>query len=226
MSARGTTPLRAVAEAPEMQQVEGGIFISDEQLRRINPDPKQARRDLRMLIADLREPKRRRGPVERPRSVRMAQPGEEEAVYELVYMAYRENGFMFALIDPPKVKRLIHWGTHRERGMLLGVIERDGVIVATCSLAPEQFGWSQQWHLQDHWQYVHPDHRQSHHVDALLDFECWCADEMSRGFGYPVYVVAGVLSTHRTRAKERVFQRHMNHVGASFIYPWPLGEDE
>lgn len=208
-----------------MQQVEGGIFISDEQLKRINPDPKQARRDLRMLIADLREPKRRRGPVERPRSVRIAREGEEEAVYELVNLAHREGGYhLIATFDPPKIKQIIRSGTRRENGVLLGIIEENGAVIATCALSPEQFAWSRQWHLQDYWQYVHPDHRQSHHVDALLDFECWCADEMSRGFGYPVYVLAGVLTVYRARGKERVFGRHMNHVGALFLYPWPETE--
>jgi hypothetical protein len=86
---------------------------------------------------------------------------------------------------------------------------------------PMQFGWSQQWYLQDIWQCVHPDHRKSHHGDDLIDFECWCADEMTRSFGYRVYIVAGVLSLHRTREKVRMFRRHMNYIGAQFIYPMP-----
>jgi hypothetical protein len=201
---------------------DGGFFITAEQLARISPDPRQARKDLRMLLADLREPKRIMGPTARPQSVRMARAGDTEPIFELLAGVYRENGHTFAPMDRGKIEGLIQKGIEQKDGVILGVIETlTHGIVATCALMIAQFGWSRQWYLMDVWQCVHPDHRRSRHADDLLDFECWLSDEMTRGFGYQVYLVGGVLSLTRPREKARLFARHMNFIGASFIYPLP-----
>jgi hypothetical protein len=225
MSAKETRKL-AVVEDETLGNAtpDGGFYITKEQLERIVPgDAKLARKRLRLMIADEREPRRIYGPTKKPASVRIATPRDEQAVYDLMLMAHRENGQQFAPLSPKKVEAQIQAATQL-RGNVLGVIDGLDGPVAMALLSPCQWWWAESHYFGDLVQYVHPSHRKSQHADDLLTFERWCADDMARGTGYPVYLVAGVLSLYRTRAKERLWRRHLNSVGSLFIYPWPLPE--
>lgn len=223
--------LKDVSAAPENDgrgedalgiAVEGGFLVTEEQLKRIDPDPKRARAELRLLIADLRAGKKITGPTPAPDTVRFARPSDEEALYELWMMAHKENGTMFAPVSSERVWAEIHRGT-RAKGNIIGVVDTLDGIVATCCLAPRQWWWSELFLYMDLINFVHPDHRKSRWADDLLAFECACADRMTERLGYTVYVMAGVQSLRRQQAKERLFKRHMNRAGGSFIYPFPPG---
>lgn len=217
-----------VLEPPEMTfgaaTSDGGFYISKEQLERLAPgQPKRARKDIRMLLADMREPRRIYGPTKKPESVRIATPRDEKAVFDLMVMAHKENGQQFAPLNPRKVEDQIQAATNL-KGNVLGLIDGLDGPVAMALLSPCQWWWAESHYFGDLVQYVHPEHRKSQHADDLLTFERWCADDMARGTGYPIYLVAGVLSLYRTREKERLWRRHLNSVGSLYIYPWPLPE--
>lgn len=215
-----------VREEPLGELRDGGLFISDEQLDRLwKGDRNRARKELRLLLADLREPKPIRRPTERPASVRAAGPDDERAIYHLLELAHEEFFHLLGPIDPQRLTDHIHAGTRAEGG-IVGVIDGpEGYPVATCGIMPMQWYWSKQWFLQDLWQFVHPDHRKGNHAADLLEWEKWIADEWTRRFGYEVLLLIGVLSTRQHREKVRLFRRHVNQVGAAFLYPWPHGVD-
>lgn len=205
---------------------DGGFYVTKEQLERIFPgDPARARKELRMFLADERAPKRIYGPTAKPESMRVATPQDEQAIYGLMLMAHRENGHQFAPLSPKRVEAQIQAAT-LGKGNMLGVIDGPDGPVAMTLLTPCQWWWSEAFFISDLVQFVHPAHRRSRHADDLLRFEKWCVDEWTRGFGYPVYLLAGVFSLYRTREKERLWARHLNQVGKAFIYPWPIPQQE
>lgn len=215
-------------DTPGVVTTDGGLYITKEQLERLSPgDPNRARRDLRMLVADHRNPKPIRGPTPKPEAVRIATRQDEQAVFDLLVMAHRDNGTNFSPMKAGKVEAKIKAATNLE-GPILGIVDapEGGGVAAVALLEPTQWWWGEGWFLGDLVQYVRPEHRRSSTAADLLRFERWCADKMTEGFGYPVYVVAGVLSLFRSREKERLWGRYLNPVGGLFLYPWPLPASE
>lgn len=217
-------PLHAAPEPPEPPSQSGGLTLTAEQLARMFPgDPSRARREARWALQDYGSRKLITGPTERPANVRVAGVEDERDIWPMLETAYHENGHMFAALDPDRAQEHMRAGTRR-KGAIVGVIDNDnGLPVATIGLIPMQWWWSKQFFIQDLWNYVRPEYRKSNMANDLATFSKWCVDEWARGFGYPVYLITGVQSIHRTREKVRLLRRHYNEIGASFIYPAPPG---
>lgn len=201
---------------------DGDLVITRAELERFgNGDARAARKEIRaMLMAEV-ERKVPQGPTERPKSVRFATIHDEPAVFELVMAEMREVAEPVAPISEDKVIELIKRGTRGKLGFV-GVIDGpDGVPVAVSVLVADQWAWSQQYLLQSIIHYVHPDHRKSHHIDALLQFEAWLVDEWSKTWGYRVHLLSSVMSTRRIRSKMLLWERKFTRLGAFFIYPPP-----
>ena len=203
---------------------ETGMFITNEQLARLDPDLHTARKMIRQMLMDLKDPKVIRGPTAKPANVRIAGPKDELAVYDLVLLDLEENAKV-APIDPSSIKQLIMQGTRKQGGIVAVIDGPDGKPVAVQILTTEKWWWSKARHISKVVDFVHPDHRQSMHAQHLIQFAKWVADQWTVEFGYQMYLLAAVLGTKRTRDKVRAYGRRMTNVGGFFIYPYPLPWD-
>lgn len=68
--------------------------------------------------------------------------------------------------------------------------------------------------------FVDPDHRCSNHANTLIDYAKHMVDQIR--IKHPSFkLVIGVLSTKRTAAKVRLYERKLTPSGAFFTYPAP-----
>lgn len=148
----------------------------------------------------------------KPDSVRLAGPEDEERVYKFLTLLHAENGM--GKLSPDRSWAIIHKGTRKEGG-IIGVIEKDGQIVASIGLALSQWWYSDDWHVEELWSFVHPDHRTDHHFEDLLQFAKWVADSMS------LPALLGILTVARAEAKTRLYRKYLPQVGALFLYVPP-----
>lgn len=201
----------------------GGLYITPEQLAKFgNGDAARGRRELRSFLAAERDGPVFNGPTERPVTVRLGTAADEPAILELLVMDLRENAEFIAPIDEDRVMETIQVGT-RMRGGFAGVIcDTDKRPVAVTVIHPIQWWWSQGWYFYDVVTFVHPDHRKSKHVDDLMAFGRWISDQQTKGFGYRVYLICGVMGAHRLWTKIALYRRRFTQVGAAFCYPSPF----
>lgn len=214
----------AVAAAAATAVTErGGYLISDERLRELFPGRtlKEARKQLRNLIVDNREPSIHAGPTERPANVRIAEPNDEDAILALLRIDCAENAEKVAPVAEERILQHIQKGTRREGGIVAVIDAPNGEIVATVGIFPAQWWWSNGWFLQEFWSFTHPDHRRGNHAAALIAFSKWASDEWTRLVGYRLYLLAGVLATQRVSDKVRFYSRHMTRAGVFTVYPTP-----
>jgi len=202
------------------ETVDAGLLISNDHLRVIDPDLFKARRQVRQMLMDLREPKIIKGPTAKPANVRIATLKDGPAVHDLVVHDLEENA-RIAPISHRMIATLLR-RCFDHQGGICGVIDGpDGKPIATQVLALEQWWWSEQCFLMKMFDYVHPDHRQSNHAHQLIAFAKWCSDYMSEQFGHRVYLLSGVLGTDRIKEKLRMYGRNLTQVGGTFLYPYP-----
>lgn len=212
----------APSDDPIGEPVEGGMFISDEQLSRIHADPMKARKILRTMLAEAKAPKVIRGPTAKPDEVRIAGPNDEQAIFDLAVLDLQENAASVAPIDMAQVRELVRLGTQHKEGVVIGVIDGpDGKPVAFQILRPERWWWSKAFYLCKMVDFVHPDHRKSDHAAKLIQFAKWATDFWTQDFGYQTYLLSGVLATMRMRGKVRLYSRRLTPIGAYFLYPYP-----
>lgn len=163
--------------------------------------------------------------TERPESVKIATAGFEDAIYDLLTGPgglYDENA-LFPM-SKPKVLETIKYGCARHNGKLgspggpqgmIGLIQHDGKVVGSIGMAFSQFWYTEAWHLSEYWNFVHADHRHTEYASDLIDFGKWCAEQLS----IPLHM--GIISTHRVKAKVRLYQRKIRYMGGYFMHNLP-----
>lgn len=145
-----------------------------------------------------------------PSVVRLATIDDARDILELCYMLFEENGF--ANLNDEKVKMMIARGVVLDRS-LIGVIGEPGKLEGIISLTLDQLWYTDDIHLCELFNFVHPDHRKSGHARALIEF----AKKSTRDLDIPLII--GVLSNERTEAKVRLYRRQLGDMaGAFFIY--------
>lgn len=216
-------PLRR-PEAAIGESRDGGLFITAEQLARLDDDPAKARKAIRRLIMDLKDPRVVRGPTPKPPEVRIGKPADEKAIFDLVMQDLEENA-QVAPIKPDHVIELIKRGTQRTGGIVAVIDGPDQKPVATQIMMIEKWWWSNAIHLVKIVDFVHPEHRQSKHAQHLIQFAKWAGDKFTTDMGYQVYMLSGVLATKRMDEKVRLYGRHVSQIGAYFLYPYPVAWD-
>lgn len=149
-----------------------------------------------------------------PTVVRKALPGEYESIMMLCRQLHRENG-IFSL-NEEKVARIIEAALttdeRRQRG-ILGVIghinELDGMMLLQVS----QYYYSDDYFLEEMFSFVPPRARKSHNGKKLLQW----AIKMQETLAIPLMI--GIVSTHRTEAKVRLYRRSLGvEAGAFFLH--------
>jgi hypothetical protein len=165
-----------------------------------------------------------RKPTRRPLSVRIARPDEGQKIFDTLMLLAEENAL--APVSEEKVRGMIARCRGPEPGQyrdgVIGLIDApDGSIAATVGIIMGQWWYTNAWHCEEVWSFVHPDHRDhlkeggENYAESLIDFSKWWGEQM----GNPVLM--GVLSTHRTLGKIRLYSRKIPLVGALYLWRGP-----
>lgn len=153
-----------------------------------------------------------------PSVVRPATPADEESLMSLCSLLHAENA-AFSKNDA-KVRGMLHRAFARQ-GVSIGVIGPAGAVEGAIILMISSYWYSDEHHLEELFNYVHPDHRKSHHAKSLLQFAKRCADEL----GKPLNI--GVMSGKRTASKINLYRKIFGYpIGTFFLYnnQWAHGE--
>lgn len=221
-------PRRAPAKNQSPRQgsevmTDGSLLITAAQLARFgNGDATEGRKQLRLMLENESDrPEHQPTEIVCPKTIRMAGPDDEPAILDLLLQDLRENAEHIAPVDEARVMETIRAGT-RQRGGLVAVIDGpDKKPVAVTILHPVAWWWSNGFHWFEIVNFVHVDHRRSHHADDLLKFQRWASDSMSKKMGAQFYLVCGVLGAWRVRAKIALYRRYFQQAGAAFVFPTP-----
>lgn len=142
--------------------------------------------------------------------VRIAVPSDEEEIMEMCRLLHAENG-LFSMSEA-RVRKVLHLAFDKQGGTL-GVIGESGGIEAMIFMLISQMWCTDEWHLEELFNYVRPEYRRSNNAKVLIQYAKKCAEEL----GLPL--VIGVLSNNRTEQKVRLYQRQFNKPsGAFFVY--------
>jgi GNAT superfamily N-acetyltransferase len=147
-------------------------------------------------------------------TVRIASMDDRDGMLALLDLMHAENGV--ASLCRPKMESALDRGLRRDRA-LIGVVGEPNDIRASIGLFLHQWWYSNDWHAEDCWNFVHPQHRKSTHAKELLTFAKKAADDLG------IQLLIGVLSTERTQAKVKLYERFFGpSAGAGFVYPRPV----
>lgn len=161
-----------------------------------------------------------------PSIVRAAVPEDKAELWRLLRLLWAENGM--CSISERKVDlyldRLLNPSRYEQddggpRG-IIGVIGPVGSLEAAIMLAFGSPWYSDEITLDEHLNFVDPAHRNSDHAKTLIAYAKHMVDQIRPA--HPEFkLVIGVLSTHRTAAKVRLYERQLTPSGAFFVYPPP-----
>lgn len=141
--------------------------------------------------------------------VRLAAPEDADGIFGLCQALHSENG-LFPFSER-KVRAMIDRAYNRE-GAIIGVVGDLGSPVGSIYLGLSQVVYSDAWGLFEEWNFVLPEHRRSDYSKRLIAFAKQCSDKMH------LPLVIGILSNHRTEAKVRLYERHLEKAGAYFVH--------
>ncbi len=161
--------------------------------------------------------------------VRPATVADKPEVWRLFRLCHGENGMLpmserkvdyhiDRLLDPANIKA----DDYGPRG-LIGVIggqRLEGAIMLS-------FGstwYSDEINMDEYLNFVDPAHRASNHAKTLIAYAKHMVDQI-RLAHKDFKLMIGVLSTHRTAAKVRMYERQLTPAGAFFVYPAPANID-
>ncbi len=156
--------------------------------------------------------------TDKPLNVRIAVPGDEEDIFNLLCLLYKENA-LFTL-SRERAMQTFRKATHGQGG-IIGLIETDKGLVGSVGLYLEQYWYTDDYHLSEYYNFTHPDHRKSGYAQDLIDFAKWCNENMS------VMLMMGIISNVQTLAKIRMYSKKLKLIGAFFTNDAPnlLGRD-
>jgi hypothetical protein len=134
----------------------------------------------------------------------------------LFKIMHHENG-MFDL-DEDCVRETFNRAVKNKEGVI-GLIKGPlGDLRAMLFLLVTRYYYTQQFHLEELFNFVAPEHRRTNYADALLKY----ADHCQKSLGIPL--VIGVLTNNRMEGKVRKYSRHFGMpAGAFFVHGAPAG---
>lgn len=153
-----------------------------------------------------------------PSIVRRATPEDRDSIWRLFNLLHAENG-IFKLSES-KVDWLLNRVLYPERipesdtqmRGYMGVIgppnQCEGFILVSIGC----FWYSDEPHLEEFANFVHPAHRNSNHAKTLLGW----SKQLSDRIGLPLLI--GIVSNTRTEAKVRLYRRQLPEAGAFYLY--------
>ena len=149
--------------------------------------------------------------TERPSTIRLATPADENGIMELMCAAFDEQP-IFPL-DKDKMREKIRLCTSRQGGFVALAEGENGKLEGYLIAILGSYWYSDAWHLEELSNFVHPDCRKgTHHARDLIQFAKWFAETMN------VPLLMGILSTQRLESKIRLYQRQAKMAGAIFVH--------
>lgn len=144
-----------------------------------------------------------------PPVVRYASVADYPQIIALGEELHAENGH--GAISYPKAEAAIMKAINRDQS-LIGVIGMPGEIEALIFLRFASFWNSDDIFVEELFSYVRPQFRKTHNASALIKFAKSAAERL----GLPLMI--GALSSHRTKGKLRLFEKHLGQpVGGYFF---------
>lgn len=148
--------------------------------------------------------------IEKPQ-VRIATAHDKPGMVSLLHAMWEENGV--ASLSVPKMLQALDRGLARDRS-IIGVIEKDGIIMGSIGLFVSSMWYSDDYHVEDLWNFVHPAHRHSSYARDLLNFAKKTCESLD------TQLLIAVLSSTRTQAKVRMYEKiYGPSLGAIFCWP-------
>lgn len=142
--------------------------------------------------------------------VRKAIKDEQSAILDICRENHAENG-QFSLAMPKveaMVKRAFDGG-----GAIIGITGGGNRIEGAILLLISQFWYTEDWCLEEIFNYVRPEFRRSTHAKDMIKFGMRCSDELN------IPLVIGVVANERTRAKMELYRRQLGDpVGGYFLH--------
>lgn len=146
--------------------------------------------------------------------IRLANDDDELGVLELCKMLHAE--IAYHPLNISKVAALVRLATHQgpERRGILGVIGERHALKGAIFLLIEPVWYSDDWVLQEFFNYVRPECRRDGYAQDLVAYAKSCADQIN------IDLMIGVFNNVRTEAKCRLYRRWLPKVG-EFYYHIP-----
>jgi hypothetical protein len=95
-------------------------------------------------------------------------------------------------------------------GAVIGVIGDVGRLEGMIYLFVTMFWYTDDPHIEEIYNYVHPDYRKSDNAKALIDF----AKKCSEGINVPLMI--GIVSNQKTEQKIRLYQRRLGKPSGAY----------
>ena len=144
--------------------------------------------------------------------IRLATPEDEEQVFDFLMTLHAENALF--PVSPEKVRDAIKHATDRRGGVIALIEGDDGRIEASLGAVVEPWWYTTAPSLNEVWNYVRADCRQTNHAKRLIEFGKVLADQHLCGI--PFFM--GIISTERTEAKMRLYGRQLQQIGGMFAH--------
>lgn len=142
--------------------------------------------------------------------VRKAIKADEPTILEICRQNHAENG-QFSL-SMTKVEQMV-MRAFDGSGAIIGTVGAPGRIEGAILLLIAQFWYTDDWCLEEIFNYVRPEYRRSTHAKDMIKFGMRCSDELE------LKLVIGVAANERTKAKMELYRRQLGDpVGGYFIH--------
>lgn len=148
--------------------------------------------------------------MDNPDGIQLAQPADEDELWELLKRLHEEIGIFET--SEGKVRQFLKLATHQQGGIIGLIRGDDGSIEASIGLVIQQFWYTDDWSLMEHWMFVAPEHRKSTHAQRLLSYAKWCGQQL----GVPVLL--GIMTAKNAEAKEKLYGRKFQRLGSIYIH--------
>lgn len=158
-------------------------------------------------------------------TVRLAQPTDEPELLHLLRLMHAEGGMR--RLDVDQARGMFARAFDRKGGVF-AVIGAPGHIRAMMFLLITNYWYTHDLHLEEMFNWVHPEHRRSDYSRLMIDYAKKWSDDLSKQYGEKIPLVMGVLTNRRMSAKVRLYRRFFGMpYGAFFVHnaPWVSRED-
>lgn len=152
-----------------------------------------------------------------PAHVRFVKPADVTELCQFLEAAHNDNAIF--KISKTKVLDVVRDACYPmieakywEHPVVVVIDGDDGKIAASLGMMFEQFWYTDEWSLCERWCFVREEYRRSTYAKDLLNWGMWFSDRLKLPF------LTGVMSTHRTEAKVKLYGRLMRHIGGFFMH--------
>lgn len=151
--------------------------------------------------------------TDRPATVRLAEPADDDALYDLLMALADEGCFEY---DEQRIRTYIRMGTQHDGGAH-GIIDGDGCIAGSIGIIWDRTWWSADYQLGQLWLFVRPKYRRSRYADDLMNWGKWFREQVEAGAGHKISLISSVISVNHLDMKLRWWRRHCGKmVGGIF----------